>query len=97
MAVFKDSRYMRTSAYVKDGETLMLNLRTRNRFDSSKATYYTVVQGDTIDGISFRQYGNAQLWWAIMDANPKYQSEVEIKPGDVLMIPSFEEVVKLCE
>lgn len=94
MAVFRDSRYTKTSAYIRRGETLVLSIRKRNYFDTSKATYYTVVQGDTIDGIAYRQYGNAQLYWAIMDANPKYQSEVEIKPGDVLVIPSYDEVVK---
>ena len=93
MSVFRDSRYVKTSAYVRQG-ALILSTRKRNYFDKSKATFYTVVQGDTIDGIAFKQYGNAQLWWAIMDANPVYQSEIEIKPGDNLVIPSFDEVVK---
>ena len=96
MAVFQDSRYVKTSAYMRDS-TLILGIRSRNHFDSSKASYYTVVQRDTIDGIAYNQYGNAQLWWAIMDANPKYQSEIEIKPGDVIMIPSYDEVVILSE
>ena len=93
MAVFRDSRYVKTSAYVRDGGTLILDIRKKNYFDVSKSTFYTVVQGDTIDGIAYKKYGNAQLWWAIMDANPHYQSEIEIKPGDVLTIPSFDEVV----
>lgn len=97
MAVFRDSRYVSTSAYVRQGETLILSLRHRNYFDKDKSTFYTVVQGDTIDGIAYKQYGNAQLWWAIMDANPLYQSEIEIKPGDILMIPSFDEVVRVSE
>lgn len=95
MAVFRDSRYTKTPAYVRQGSTLILDIRIRNHFDLSKATFYTVVQGDTIDGIAHKQYGNAQLYWAIMDANPKYQSELEIKPGDVLTIPSYDEVVKV--
>lgn len=94
MAVFQDSRYTKTSAYIRQGNNLILSIRERNHFNIDKATFYTVVQGDTIDGIAYKQYGNAQLWWAIMDANPKYQSEVEIKPGDVITIPSFDEVVK---
>lgn len=94
MAVFRDSRYTNTSAYVRRGSTLILGIRKRNYFNIEKSTFYTVVQGDTIDGIAYKQYGNAQLWWAIMDANPKYQSEIEIKPGDVLTIPSYDEVVR---
>lgn len=96
MAVYKGSRYVKTPLYPR-GDTLVFGIRVRNHFDLTKATYYTVIQGDTIDGIAFRQYGNSQLWWAIMDANPQYQSELDIKAGDVLCIPPFEEVVKVSE
>lgn len=95
MAVFQGSRYVKTPAYVRRGETLILKMRERNHFKESSCSYYTVVVGDTLDGIAYKQYNNAQLGWAIMDANPKYQSEVEIKAGDILMIPPYEEVVKL--
>lgn len=92
--VFKGSRYTKTSAYVRHGETLVLSIREKMKFDLTNATYYTVVQGDTIDGIAYKEYSNAQLYWAIMDANPKIQSELDIKPGDVLVIPPYSEVVK---
>ena len=95
MAVYRDSRYVKTPVYVRNGDTLILNIRSRNKFSVEEATFYTVVQGDTIDGIAYRQYGNAQLYWAIMDANPAYMTEIDIKAGDVLMIPSFDEVVKV--
>lgn len=97
MAVFQGSRYVKTPAHVRRGETLILDIREKAKFDADKSTFYTVVQGDTIDGIAYKQYGNAQLWWAIMDANPLYQSEIEIKPGVILMIPPFDEVVKVSE
>lgn len=97
MAVFRGSRYVKTPAYVRRGETLILGIRDRVKFDAEKSTFYTVVQGDTLDGIAYKEYGNAQLGWAIMEANPLYQSEIEIKPGSVLMIPSFEQVVRSSE
>ena len=97
MAVFRDSRYTHTSAYVRKGGGLVLSIRKREKFNSSKFTYYTVVQGDTLDGIAYSHYGNAQLGWAIMDANPLYQSEIGLAPGDIIAIPSFDEVVKACE
>lgn len=97
MAVFQGSRYVKTSAYNRQGSTLTLSIRERNHFKESSCSYYTVVQGDTVDGIAYKQYGNAQLWWAIMDANPSYQSEMEIKAGDILKIPPFEEVVRVSE
>ena len=97
MAVFQDSRYIKTSVFTRKGETAVLSIRGRNKFNLKNATYYTVVQGDTLDGISQSQYGNAQLYWAILDANPSYQSEIDVKPGDILTIPSFDEVVRACE
>lgn len=97
MAVFQGSRYVKTPAYVRRGETLILSVRKRTHFKESLCSYYTVVQGDTIDGIAYKHYGNAQLGWAIMDANPIYQSEIEVKAGDVIKIPPFEEVVKVSE
>lgn len=95
MSVYRDSRYVQTPL-IKTRDTNILAFRDRAKFDLSKATFYTFIQGDTVDGIAYRQYNNAQLGWAIMEANPKYQSELEIKPGDVLTIPSYEEVVRLC-
>ena len=89
MAVYKGSRYIKTPMYQR-GASLVFGIRSRNHFNLSKATYYTVVQGDTIDGIAYKHYGNTQLWWAIMDANPQYQSEIEIKAGDILCIPPFD-------
>ena len=96
MAVYQGSRYIKTPLYPR-GDTLVFGIRSRNHFDLTDATYYTVVQGDTIECIAYKQYGNAQLWWAIMDANPQYQSELEIQAGDILCIPPFDEVVKVSE
>lgn len=97
MSVFRDSRYTNTSAYVRMNGGFILDIRNRVKFNSKNFTYYTVVQGDTLDGISYNHYGNAQLGWAIMDANPSYQSEIDIVPGVILAIPSLDEVVKYCE
>lgn len=97
MSVYKNSRYVKTPAYVRRGETLILSIRNRNNFDLTNATFYTFLQGDTIDGVAYKYYKNPQLWWAIMDCNPKYQSEIEIKAGDILTIPPYDEVVRVSE
>lgn len=96
MAVYQGSRYIKAPMYVK-GDILVFGIRTRCQFNLTNATYYTVVQGDTIEGIAYNHYNNTQLWWAIMDANPQYQSELEIRAGDILCIPPFEEVVRFSE
>ena len=92
--LFQGTRYTNTPAYIRDGGALIVDIRNQADFDLSKATYYTVVEGDTVDGIAYKQYGNAALWWAIMDSNPQFQHEIEIKPGDLIAIPPYEEVLK---
>lgn len=92
--LFQGTRYTNTPAYIRDGGALIVDIREQAEFDLSNATYYTVVEGDTVDGIAYTHYGNAALWWAIMDANPQFQHEIEIKPGDLLAIPAYEEVLK---
>lgn len=91
--IYDGSRYIPVSPFIKNG-TVILEPRDKVKFNNDNATYYTVIEGDTIDGIAYRLYGNAQLYWAIMDSNPQYLSEMEIKPGDSLLIPPLTEVVK---
>lgn len=93
----KGSRYIHTPVYARSGQAFIFNIRDKFKFNSDNATYYAVVLGDTIDGIAYKFYGNAELYWAILDANPQIMSELDIEVGDVLMIPNFEEVAKVSE
>lgn len=96
MAIYRGSRYINTPLYPR-GNALAFGIRKRYKFDLTKATYYTVVKGDNLDIIAHKYYNNTQLWWAILDANPQYQSELDINVGDVICIPPFEEVVRVSE
>jgi nucleoid-associated protein YgaU len=50
--------------------------------------FYTVAKGDTLSGISKKQYGNANKYMAIFEANrPMLQDPDKIYPGQVLRIP----------
>lgn len=93
MSVYKGSRYTNTGVFVKN-DVAILEIRKRENIDLNNVFYYTVVEGDTLDGISYKIYGNAQLYWAILDCNKKYLTELEIKPGDIIAIPYFNEVIK---
>ena len=53
---------------------------------------YTTVQGDMWDSIAYKCYGDETLWWRIMESNPKYKTPLDIKPGDLLLIPLRNEV-----
>lgn len=97
MSVHVGSRYIKTPIFAKDGQAFIFNIREKQKFNSDLATYYTVIEGDTLDGIAFKNYGNANLYWAILDANPQYMSEMDIKVGDTIMIPSFSEVTRASE
>lgn len=97
MAVFAGSRYLKTPIYARKGQAFIFNIRNKYKFNMDNATFYTVVSGDTIDGIAFKVYGNAQLYWAILDSNPQLMSELDLEAGLTLTIPPYEEVVKVCE
>ena len=93
--VHQGSRYVNTSIYRAGGKSLVFNIRLRARFNPEKFSYHTWVQGDTIDGVAYRYYNNTHLWWAIMDANPKYIFDTDIHPGDIIIVPDYREVVRL--
>jgi len=53
-----------------------------------EAKYYTVVAGDNLSKISKTQYGDANKYMAIFEANrPMLQNPDKIYPGQVLRIP----------
>lgn len=91
------SRYATTPPFVDEKGVVSLCIRDRHVFSTRNAKYYVYKKGDTLDGVSFKQYGDSRLWWAILDSNPQYMSEMCINPGDVLIIPSYEEVVKVID
>jgi nucleoid-associated protein YgaU len=96
MAVYVGSRYTKTPLYLLDGYPV-LGIRKRNNFNKATAYFHTVVLGEDVNLISYKYYGSASYYWAIMDANPQYKNELEIKEGDVIHIPSVDEVVKAIE
>lgn len=91
MSIYKGSRYINCRQRMK-GNRSYLTTPTRLEFSPSKCSIYQFQDGDTLDGIAYKFYGNAALWWCIMDANREYQSELEIKAGAILQIPAWEEV-----
>ena len=70
----------------------LIDIRLPVQFDIDKCKHYTVRPGDRVDGIAYLEYGRADLYWAIMDANQQYFSEIDIKVGDVIFIPPLREV-----
>lgn len=95
--IFSNSRY-RGSVYSidKNSGSLYYHVRKKKKFNLSldNSIIHLVVAGETLPLISYRYYGKASLYWVIIDSNPSIQHEFDIKPGDTLVVPSYEQVVK---
>lgn len=89
--IYEGSRYVNTSMYDRRG-TLTFNVRNRMSFGKKNCVVHVYCEADRLDNLAVKYYGNPQLYWVILDANPQYRCELDIKKGDQLIIPSFEEV-----
>lgn len=92
MGIFRGSRYTHTPLYNRE-DKLIFKMRERRLFSVEKASYHEFTEGDTLDGLALKYYGDSQLWWAILEANTQYRSELEIPYGAELAIPDYGEVV----
>jgi nucleoid-associated protein YgaU len=50
-------------------------------------TLYIVRQGDTLEAIAARQYGNMRRYWEIADANPQVQFPLDLVMGQAIRLP----------
>jgi nucleoid-associated protein YgaU len=56
---------------------------------ANESRYYTVASGDTLSAISKKEYGNANDYMKIFEANkPMLSHPDKIYPGQVLRIPT---------
>ena len=80
MAVYENSRYLHTQLMTRLGwDSRTFQMRERFSFNQDNC----------------QLYDNTALRWAILDANPKYRTEFDIKNGDVILIPDYDEVVNI--
>jgi len=56
---------------------------------------HTVVEGDRIDNIAFRYYGDTRMKWTIMHLNNIYLIPNDLVPGMELRIPAFGRLTEL--
>ena len=96
MAVYENSRYLHTRVMTRLGwDSPTLQMRERFSFNQDNCTSYEWCDGDTLDGVAYKYYENTALRWAILDANPKYRTVFDIKNGDIILIPDYDEVVNI--
>ena len=92
MSVYDLSRFIKTEVDLFNYPSLIMRIRNSSEYSRSGSTTYMFKRGDNIRLLAHKFYGAHEVWWAILDANPQYQSELEIKIGDILKIPSMREV-----
>ena len=92
MSIYRHSRYAETSLYLRGGTVPTFSTRKRLDFSKAKGVFYTWGDKDTMDNLAYKHFGASALWWVILDANPQYQTELDIQVGDVIFIPNRTEV-----
>lgn len=53
---------------------------------------HQVVEGDSLPGIAFREYGQPAMWRAVADLN-RVDDPMRMRPGDRILLPSYEELL----
>lgn len=100
MTIYKGSRYQKVPVYknlIENGPNagrLLPTLRRRLNPDVSTrgSSVYQFKQGDRLDLLAHKFYGDSQLWWAILDANPLYMTPWDVPAGVLLVIPTLSAV-----
>lgn len=93
MGIHRNSRYTKTKVYnvidEEKGVTPIFSRRRLLKLDvGSEIIKHQVKEGETPDFLAYKYLGDSALWWAILDLNPRYFTPFDIKPGDILIIPT---------
>lgn len=89
--IYSDSRYATGKVLVaQDPRNGTYPRAVYRKFPTAKAGfyYYTWVEGDRIDQVSYELLGSSAFWWKIMDFNPEILDPFSIPIGAVIRIPS---------
>lgn len=91
--IFEGSRYVDT--YMLKDTNYEINYLKFPRIDmpiTDRDIVYQYKAGDRLDILAERFYGDPQLSWKILEANPEFMNETEIKVGALITIPNPKEV-----
>lgn len=99
MAVKKGSRYSVGLNIYRDKQNDIAYMETPTtsiQVDSSDYVYQ-LKAGEDIDFLAQKFYGDPKLKWVILYANPQYMTELDIRIGDYLNIPTKNKVVRFLD
>lgn len=89
--IYEGSRYAK-GYIMKDGEDYYLAPEPMSYETQKTDLVYQFKDGDRLDLLAKKFYDNASYKWLILQANPQYFSELDIKNGDIIIIPNPKEV-----
>jgi nucleoid-associated protein YgaU len=95
--IFEGSRYVRTELFSPiniDGKAPRV-LARRSVPATPGVLVYVAVEGERLDHLAARFYGDATKYWLILDANPEILNPFELlRPGKPIRIPQNRVVAK---
>ncbi len=85
----KSSRYARVGEYHVTGLDGVPHLCKKIRFipPSAGVFRHTVREGDRLDLLAYRYYGDPEKFWLIVDANNVVLADDLLQPGRQIIIP----------
>lgn len=93
MPIYKGLRYENTPVYgyldPNKGYTPTIGRRSlfKTPYDA-EFIQYQVKSGDTLDYLAYKYLDGPNDWWIILDCNPQFFTPMDIKPGDIILIPT---------
>lgn len=91
--LFENSRYINSTTFRNSDNTVVYQSRSKKVYTEADCTIYLFKNGDRLDNLAYSYYGDSSYKWAILDCNPTYLCELDIKIGDYILIPSYKEVM----
>jgi phage tail protein X len=89
MPIFEGSRYEGAGLYNREGVGT-IRVRYIDRTPLGRPQYYQLVEGDTLDRLSYRFYGDSQYWWILADYNPALKFPYNPLPaGITIQVPDL--------
>lgn len=95
--IHRNSRYEGEYQFFDDerDETEFVDPVRLPRFEANVREDYLITYESwmRLDQLAYTYYGDPELQWAILDANPSYASALDILVGDIVVIPNPDKVV----
>lgn len=84
-----ESRYAQSaiSAITVKGKDRFVIVPSPQQAFTFNYQFYQVLDGDRIDAIAYKFYGDPLKWWVIADANPQRLDWGSLVPGELIRIP----------